>query len=78
MRVFPESWKILPANAVCSQIVDCLNKTAPVVERETGYRMIRTTNIRNGVVDISDTRLWRRPFFENGLGALVRIAATLF
>lgn len=56
MKAFPECWKILPANEVCSEIVDCLNKTAPVVEYDTGYRMIRTTNIRNGVVDISNTR----------------------
>jgi type I restriction enzyme, S subunit len=64
MKVFPESWTILPANKVCSEIVDCLNKTAPVVTHDTGFRMIRTTNIRNGVVDISDTRFVEEVVFR--------------
>lgn len=37
-------------------IVDCVNKTAPVVEGPTPYRMIRTTNIRNGRIDLSECR----------------------
>lgn len=37
-------------------IVDCVNKTAPVVDGPTPYRMIRTTNIRNGRIDLSECR----------------------
>ena len=37
-------------------IVDCVNKTAPVVPEVTPYRMIRTTNVRNGRIDLSDCK----------------------
>lgn len=46
---------IVPVSSVCSRIVDCVNKTAPLSETETPYRMIRTSNVRNGAVDFSDT-----------------------
>jgi type I restriction enzyme S subunit len=41
---------------VCELIVDCVNKTAPVVDRVTPYRMIRTTNVRNGRIDLTECR----------------------
>ena len=64
MKVFPESWEVCSANTVCSEIVDCLNKTAPVVEHDTGYRMIRTTNVRHGRVDVSDNRFVEEAVFK--------------
>ncbi|MFE2578943.1 restriction endonuclease subunit S [Streptomyces sp. NPDC059378] len=45
----------VPASAVCSAIVDCVNKTAPTSTEATPYKMIRTSNIRNGEVDLSGT-----------------------
>lgn len=56
MKLFPDTWKILPADSVCSEVVDCVNKTAPVVEVPTDFKMIRTTNVRNGRIDLSDTK----------------------
>jgi len=44
------------AREICSQIVDCVNKTAPVVDYETPYKMIRTTNVKNGRIDLSGAR----------------------
>jgi type I restriction enzyme S subunit len=44
-----------PASAVCSAIVDCVNKTAPTSTEVTPYKMIRTSNIRDGDVDLSET-----------------------
>jgi type I restriction enzyme S subunit len=41
---------------VCSLIVDCVNKTAPLVEGPTPYRMIRVTNIKDGRLDFSECR----------------------
>ena len=38
---------------VCEEIVDCVNRTAPKVDYETPYKMIRTTNIKNGTIDLS-------------------------
>jgi type I restriction enzyme S subunit len=36
--------------------VDCVNKTATVVDYPTPYKMIRTTNVRDGWVDLSSVR----------------------
>lgn len=41
---------------VCESIVDCVNKTAPVSDSPTPYKMIRTTNVRDGWVDLSSVR----------------------
>lgn len=55
----------VPASAVCSAIVDCVNKTAPTSAEATPYKMIRTSNIRNGDVDLSETfSVERRVFIE--------------
>ncbi|WP_327262954.1 restriction endonuclease subunit S [Streptomyces sp. NBC_01232] len=55
----------VPASAVCSAIVDCVNKTAPTSTEATPYRMIRTSNIRNGEVNLSETfSVERRVFIE--------------
>ena len=37
----------------CDSVIDCVNKTAPVVDGPTPFKMLRTTNIRNGHVDHS-------------------------
>lgn len=52
-RFPPDS--MVPVSAVCRAIADCVNKTAPVSAAATPYRMIRTSNIRNGEVDLTDT-----------------------
>lgn len=45
-------------------IVDCVNRTAPIVEGPTPYRMIRTTNVRNGRIDLSSCRFVDEPTYE--------------
>ncbi|MDM2896157.1 restriction endonuclease subunit S [Citrobacter sp. Cpo030] len=52
----PKGWKRVPIKDVCESIIDCVNKTAPVVEYETPFKMIRTTNVRNGRVNTEDVR----------------------
>ena len=49
-------WPTVEIDQVCTLIVDCVNKTAPVVDSPTPYRMIRTTNIRHGRIDLSSCR----------------------
>lgn len=49
-------WPRVQVKDVCSLIVDCVNRTAPVVEYETPYRMIRTTNVRDGRVNLTGCR----------------------
>ncbi|KPI27864.1 restriction modification system DNA specificity domain-containing protein [Actinobacteria bacterium OV320] len=48
------SESMVPVSTTCSAIFDCVNKTAPASDEATGYTMIRTSNIRHGVVDLTD------------------------
>lgn len=57
-------WKPRPIRELCSSIIDCVNKTAPVVEWPTPYKMIRTTNVRHGRVDVSNVRYVDRDTYE--------------
>lgn len=47
---------MVAVDEVCELIVDCVNKTAPVADERTPYRMIRTTNVRNGRIDLTDCK----------------------
>src|SRR6266536_3468221 len=51
-----EAWSPVKIDQVCSTIVDCVNKTAPTVSVPTEYKMIRTTNVRDGWVDVEHVR----------------------
>lgn len=57
-------WKRVPVTEVCELIVDCVNKTAPSVDYETPYKMIRTPNIKGGRVDLNDCRFVEKETFE--------------
>ena len=48
-------WKEIKIDQLCEAIVDCVNKTAPIVDEITPYRMIRTTNVKDGRIDLSST-----------------------
>ncbi len=49
-------WPTVEISEACELIIDCVNKTAPVVDGPTPYRMIRTTNVRDGWVDTNTVR----------------------
>jgi len=53
-----------PINKLCILAVDCVNKTAPIVEYETPYKMIRTTNVKNGFIDLETVRYVEKKIFE--------------
>lgn len=57
-------WPTTEISDLCSAVVDCVNKTAPVVEGPTPYRMIRTTNVRSGRVDTQAVRYVDKPTYE--------------
>ena len=61
----PEGWSLLPIKELCSCIIDCVNKTAPVVNYETPFKMIRTTNVRNGKVDTKNVRYVTAETYKN-------------
>jgi len=50
------SWPMFPVNELCELAVDCVNKTAPTIEYETEYKMIRTTNVKNGFINLNEVR----------------------
>lgn len=50
------SWLETPLEDVCESIIDCVNKTAPSVDYTTPYKMIRTTNVRDGWVSLSNVK----------------------
>ncbi|KDB51606.1 hypothetical protein X805_28060 [Sphaerotilus natans subsp. natans DSM 6575] len=58
------SWPLRPVSELCEFAVDCVNKTAPVVAQETPYKMIRTTNVKGGFIDIKDVRYVSKDTFE--------------
>ena len=60
----PKGWEEVSIADVCSHVVDCVNRTAPIVDHETPYKMIRTTNVRNGKVSLDTVRRVDTPTFE--------------
>ena len=58
------SWQEYSIEEVCELIVDCVNRTAPVVDYETPYKMIRTSNVRDGWIDMSDARNVTKDVYE--------------
>ncbi|WP_439147418.1 restriction endonuclease subunit S [Vibrio sp.] len=67
----PKGWEVAPISALCSHIVDCVNKTAPVVDYKTPYKMIRTTNVRHGRVDTENVRSVTKETYELWVRRLV-------
>lgn len=65
------SWPKLPISEVCSHVVDCVNRTAPVVDYETPYKMLRTTNVRGGFVDTRNVRYVTLETYERWTRRLV-------
>lgn len=49
-------WPTVEVKEACELVVDCINNTAPTVEDPTPYKMIRTSNIGDGRLDLSDVK----------------------
>jgi type I restriction enzyme S subunit len=49
-------WPVVCIKDVCEAVVDCVNKTAPTVDYPTSFKMIRTTNVRDGWIDLDEVR----------------------
>ena len=59
-----DSWLEVPVKDACLSVIDCVNKTAPVVDYETPYKMIRTTNVKNGVINLKGARYVEKSTYE--------------
>lgn len=46
------TWKTYQLKELCSEIIDCVNKTAPLSDTPTEYKMLRTSDIRNGFINL--------------------------
>lgn len=57
-------WPRIKISELCEHIVDCVNKTAPSVGYETPYKMIRTPNIKNGVINLDGCRYVEKETYE--------------
>jgi len=42
----PKAWDVRPASEVCEEVIDCKNRTPPFTE--SGYVVVRTSNVRDG------------------------------
>ncbi|WOD27086.1 restriction endonuclease subunit S [Alloalcanivorax xenomutans] len=61
----PEGWDVVYISDVCTHIVDCVNKTAPVVDYVTPFKMIRTTNVRDGRILTEGMRYVTQETFQS-------------
>lgn len=71
MGVNSTSWQRLPVVSLCEAHVDCVNRTAPVVSVPTQFKMLRTTNVRNGYVDTENVRYVREETYKKWTRRLV-------
>lgn len=49
---------------LCSDIIDCVNKTAPISNIPTKYKMLRTSDIRDGKINIENLNCVSEDTFE--------------
>jgi type I restriction enzyme S subunit len=49
-------WPLVRVADACDLVVDCVNRTAPLAAKPTSYKMIRTTNVRDGFIDTDNVR----------------------
>lgn len=66
----PKGWDIVSIEEVCTDIVDCINKTAKTVDYKTDYKMIRTTNVRNYKINIEDVRYAEQDVYDKWVSRL--------
>ena len=64
MRPTRAPWERVSVAEVCESIVDCVNKTAPTVDEPTPYKMIRTTNVKKGWVNLSEVKYVTKETFD--------------
>ncbi|ECI0413655.1 restriction endonuclease subunit S [Salmonella enterica subsp. salamae] len=57
-------WTRVRIAELCELIVDCVNKTAPDVDYETPYKMIRTPNIKGGRINLTGCRYVEKETFQ--------------
>ncbi len=62
LQQLPTGWVWGSAVQVCARVVDCHNKTAPY--KDAGIPLIRTTNIRDGRLNLEGVRYVDQPTYD--------------
>ena len=57
-------WIIYKLKDLCSDIIDCVNKTAPISQEETPYKMLRTSDVRDGRINLEGLNSVTETIFE--------------
>jgi len=64
MKDEKRQWRRVLIKDVCESIIDCVNKTAPTVEGPTPYKMIRTTNVKAGKIDLINVKYVTKEIYD--------------
>ncbi len=59
----PKGWEVVPLEMLCERIVDCPHSTPEYSERQTGLFCVRSADIQNGRIDLSDARHVEQPIY---------------
>ena len=57
-------WETYKLKQLCSEIVDCVNKTAPTSDVPTPYKMLRTSDIRDGKINLENLNCVTKEVYE--------------
>lgn len=57
-------WRKVEIAELCTAIIDCVNKTAPISEKPTKYKMLRTSDIRDGFINLDGLNSVTEQVFE--------------
>jgi type I restriction enzyme S subunit len=63
-------WEVVELNTACDEIVDCINRTAPLSDEPTPYKMIRTTNVKNYKIIFNETRYVKEDIYKKWIRRL--------
>ena len=58
------NWETYKLKQLCSEIVDCVNKTAPTSDVPTPYKMLRTSDIRDGKINLENLNCVTKEVYE--------------
>ena len=58
------NWQRNKISDLCELIVDCVNKTAPISLQQTAFKMIRTPNIKNWIINLKWCRSVTEDIYE--------------
>ena len=57
-------WETYKLKQLCSEIVDCVNKTAPTSDVPTPYKMLRTSDVRDGKINLENLNCVTKEVYE--------------